>query len=182
LSLKNKKKIDLIYPCVEFKESFLKALNEFETQSEKLAWIYLGDNEPLDTPSRNFQAYIDKLNSAQKTALPNFVRNKVWWAIVEGEVVGRISLRLELNDFLKKAGGHIGYIVRSNYRGLGIATKMLETVLKDESSIEIGKLLLTCDVSNIASEKTIVKNGGVYEGVVELCGREDKKRFWINME
>ena len=173
------KDIQLLPPHVIYKNSFLSALDELETNSEKLTWIHLGDQASLETPARDFYSYVETLKSAEFKALPHFVRNKIWWAIYDGEVVGRISLRLELNEFLRLAGGHI---VRVPYRGKGIATYMLKTILEEESAREIQKLLITCDISNIASEKTILKNGGVFQDIVELEGRENKKRFWINLD
>ena len=110
-----------------------------------------------------------------------FVRGITFWAIMDNEVVGRIGLRLELNEELEKLGGHIGYIVRPSYRRKGIATKMLALALETDYAKDIGKLLLTCDVDNEASERTIVKNGGVFYDIVELESRANKKRFWIKL-
>ena len=44
----------------------------------------------------------------------------------------------------------------------------------------IEKLLITCDVKNEASEKTILANGGVYENTIDV---EDckMKRYWITV-
>ena len=45
----------------------------------------------------------------------------------------------------------------------------------------IHKMLMTCDEGNIASEKTILANGGIYEKTLDVDG--DKiKRFWIDTE
>jgi predicted acetyltransferase len=108
------------------------------------------------------------------------VRDTVYWAIHADEIVGRISLRHELNDFLAKAGGHIGYIVRPSWRGQGVATDMLRQVLKTERAKSIGKLLLTCDDDNAASKRTIIKNGGVLESALDVAPGESKtRRFWI---
>lgn len=42
----------------------------------------------------------------------------------------------------------------------------------------IEKLLITCDVMNEASEKTILANGGVYEKTIDVDGHK-MKRYWI---
>ena len=40
---------------------------------------------------------------------------------------------------------------------------MLKLVLEEARKFGMKKVLLTCDVDNIASRKTIVKNGGILE-------------------
>ena len=97
-------------------------------------------------------------------------------------MVGRIGLRHELNDFLETHGGHIGYIVRPSWRHKGIATNMLKQVLDTGISRSIGKLLLTCDEGNIASEKTILACGGQLQDILAYDpAKPGKKRYWINV-
>ena len=40
-------------------------------------------------------------------------------------------------------------------------------------------MLVTCDADNIASEKTILANGGVFEKTIEVDGTV-MKRYWID--
>jgi predicted acetyltransferase len=40
----------------------------------------------------------------------------------DGTYLGAITLRHELNDFLLRAGGHIGYGIRPSAHGRGLAT------------------------------------------------------------
>lgn len=42
----------------------------------------------------------------------------------------------------------------------------------------IDKVLVTCDVNNLGSEKTFLANGGVYENTIEVDGSL-MKRYWI---
>lgn len=44
----------------------------------------------------------------------------------------------------------------------------------------IEKLLVTCDVNNKASEKTILANDGVYENTIDVDGSQ-MKRYWVNV-
>lgn len=46
---------------------------------------------------------------------------------------------------------------------------------------EIQKFLITCKVRNLASEKTILANGGVFDKIVDGNG-EEIKRFWITID
>lgn len=170
--------LKLIKPSVVFKESFLKGLAECEKESTEQSWIYLGDRETY-LAKRDFDQYVKTLIEYEFNPAENFVRGVTFWAILSGEVVGRLGFRLELNEDLEKFGGHIGYIVRPSSRKRGIASKMLSLALESEYAKKLGKILLTCDLDNEASEKTIIKNGGVFHDIVELDNRSNKKRFWI---
>jgi predicted acetyltransferase len=58
---------------------------------------------------------------------------------------------------LKQEGGHIGYSIRASERGKGYGTKMLKMVLPKVKELEIDRALITCDDTNIASQKVIEK-------------------------
>ncbi|EPZ50822.1 acetyltransferase, GNAT family [Bacteriovorax sp. BAL6_X] len=100
----------------------------------------------------------------------------------EGKIVGRTSIRFELNDHLLKVGGHIGYGVCPNFRNQGYATQILaESLNFVRNNIKgLKKVLVTCDEGNIGSEKTIRKNGGELENIIEVDGVK-KMRFWIDL-
>jgi len=85
-------------------------------------------------------------------------------AEVAGVVVGRLSLRHELNDFLSRIGGHIGFGVLPEHRGGGHATSMLRAGLQLAANLGLTRVLLTCDEPNLASRRVIEKCGGVYSG------------------
>lgn len=96
-------------------------------------------------------------------------------------LLGMIQIRHELNEYLLHCGGHIGYSVRKSERRKGYAKEMLRLALKECQRFGLEKVLITCDSENIASEKTIIANGGILENVVE---DEDRltKRYWINIK
>ncbi|HET6560965.1 MAG TPA: GNAT family N-acetyltransferase [Marmoricola sp.] len=98
------------------------------------------------------------------------------WMVDGDEVVGRISLRHELNELLFMWGGHIGYSVRPSARRRGHATAALAGMLEVCREMDIDPVLVTCDVDNVASRRTIEGAGGVYEDT-----REGKLRFWIDL-
>lgn len=175
------RKIQLELPHTRHQVSFLSAMAEFQSDSEKSAWIYLGDDEPRDTPAKDFQAYVSKLRLMETMAPPKFVKGTCYWAIYDDQVVGRIAIRHELNDFLRVIGGHIGFIVRPSFRKMGVASEMLRQLLQTDRARAIKKLLITCDDGNVASEKTITRNGGVFESSAVDNEGKLKKRFWINL-
>lgn len=57
---------------------------------------------------------------------------------------------------------------------------MLRLNIRNAKALGISKLLITCDVKNMASEKTILANGGIYEKTIEVDGCK-MKRFWIEV-
>ncbi|MDR1687547.1 MAG: GNAT family N-acetyltransferase, partial [Clostridiales bacterium] len=79
------------------------------------------------------------------------------------KIIGMVNIRLELTDFLRKEGGHIGYSIRPTERGKGYGTKMLREVLKIFGRIGINSIIVTCDKKNIASAGVIKNCGGVLD-------------------
>lgn len=176
-------KLALHNPSTEYKDTFISALKALDYAPDKRDWVYLGANADTNIPIQDFNTYVQTLLKYEMVPPLGFVCNTVWWAFYEDEMVGRISFRHELNNDLKISGGHIGYIVHPKWRGKGIATWMLGEVLKIEKVKEVGKVLLTCDDGNVASEKSIIKNGGVFEKSVSLGESNPlKKHFWIDVK
>ena len=100
-------------------------------------------------------------------------------AFVDGELVGRIDVRHELNDFLTNFGGHIGYCVRPGHRRRGYATEILRqglAVARDEGA---ERVLVTCDEHNAPSARVIERNGGVLDDVRERPDGPARRRYWI---
>lgn len=99
----------------------------------------------------------------------------------DDKVVGVIDLRHHIeHPILGTWGGHCGYSVRPSERGKGYAKEMLRLNIQNAKVMGIQKLLITCDVKNEASEKTILANGGVYEKTIDVDGSK-MKRYWITV-
>ena len=96
------------------------------------------------------------------------------WMVVDDTVVGRISLRHELDAWLREVGGHIGYAVRPSARRRGHATEGLRLMRGLAAERGIDPALVTCDVDNVGSRAVIEANGGVLEDV-----RGAKMRYWV---
>lgn len=111
------------------------------------------------------------------------VADSILYAFLDGKIVGRSSIRHELNDFLKNFGGHIGYAVATSYRNQGIATEILKQSLNYcRDILKLDRVLLTCNEDNAGSIKTITKNGGVLENKVLNAGKATyTNRYWIKL-
>ncbi|HXQ00358.1 MAG TPA: GNAT family N-acetyltransferase [Solirubrobacteraceae bacterium] len=101
-------------------------------------------------------------------------------AFVGAELVGRISIRHELNDFLTNFGGHIGYCVRPAYRRRGYASEILRQGLVIVRAEGVDRVLVTCDDDNAASARVIERNGGVLEDVRAHPEGPARRRYWID--
>ena len=84
-------------------------------------------------------------------------------ADVHGEIVGRASIRFELNDFFASQGGHIGYYVRPEFRRRGYATEILRQALIIARAEGVGPVLMYCSDNNVGSIAAIERNGGVLD-------------------
>ncbi len=93
-----------------------------------------------------------------------------------------LQVRHYFNDYLEKFAGHIGYSVRPTERSKGYAKRMLREGLEFCRSIGIERVLISCEIHNEASRRTILANGGVYESTVyEPDKKIDLQRYWIDL-
>ncbi|MEU7799205.1 GNAT family N-acetyltransferase [Micromonospora arborensis] len=102
------------------------------------------------------------------------------WIVEDDRVLGGIALRHELNDYLLRVAGHIGYGIRPSARGRGLATWALGRMLVQARALGLDRVLIVCEVDNIGSTKTIERCGGVLEGIrdTELG---PARRYWITL-
>ena len=98
----------------------------------------------------------------------------------DGRLLGMVDIRHELNEAALKFFGGIGYSIRPSERGKGYAAMQLQLAKEVCRSMEMGRLLVTCHKDNIASARTIQKNGGVLENeTVDERNGEVLQRYWI---
>lgn len=170
--------IQLVLPNESYKEQILSYKEEF---------LANGDSMDGTAGLIHFDQVSDWLvalkdNSHPETVQKGFVPASTYLGIrtTDHKVVGMIDIRHELNDHLFNFGGHIGYSVRKSERCKGYATKMLALALKECKRLHINKVLITCDKENLASSKTILRQGGVLENEVIEEGRITQ-RYWIQL-
>ncbi|ATQ35820.1 GNAT family N-acetyltransferase [Mesoplasma entomophilum] len=168
-------KLKVVRPQWEHIEEILKALEDFKKYPNDIIDNIQGSSDIL-----SFYRIEDWLEFVQKgVGNPGWMPFYQYIAIDdENKVIGFINLRLKLNEYLLNFGGHIGYGVVPSLRKRGYATEMLKQTIKIAKKEGINEILITCLESNIASEKVILNNGGVYEDS-RSNGDKTLKRFWI---
>ena len=81
--------------------------------------------------------------------------------VPDNKIVGIADLRYQLNDFLKDFG-NCGYSVRPSERRKGYATEILRQICLIAKEHGLKQLQLSVEKENVASIKTIEKNGGKF--------------------
>jgi predicted acetyltransferase len=132
-------------------------------------------------PGEPWASYLDKLDKIRRGVdlPPGYVPGTFLVALVGGVLVGRVSIRHELNAFLTEEGGHIGYGVRPGHRNRGYATEILRQALIIARAAGVERVLLTCDERNAASALVIERHGGVLEDVRTASDGTPMRRYWI---
>ena len=158
----------LVFPTFEYKDKAIQFINEFYEYDSEINGSggldrYL-EESTYEEWLKKVLADIDIANVLQSRvpALTYFyIREE------DDKILGMINMRLALNEFLKREGGHIGYCIRPTERRKHYATDMLNDALKVFATLGIKEIILTCDKSNIASA-----------GVIKNCNGELVAEFY----
>jgi predicted acetyltransferase len=174
---------ELIAPTERLRTSWLTARDEWHPGAHQDgAGLHLAPDDDVDTPE-NFSAWVDRLRRQSDESVPvgaGRVHATYYW-VVEGDTyLGAIDLRHYLNAVLLELGGHIGYSVRPSARRRGLAAWALGAVLPQARVLGLNRVLVTCDVDNTGSARTIERNGGVLEDV-RTTEAGVKRRYWITL-
>lgn len=172
---------ELIFPTPLLHQSWLEARDEWDDGAHTHgSGVSLFPDHDLDTLD-GFRAWTEQLRRQADPAtavLGRLVPSTYWWIVEDGQYLGAIDLRHELNDFLAVSGGHVGYGIRPSARERGLATWALGQVLLHARDLGLDAILVTCGESNAASAKTIERNGGVLEAITDTSGGQ-LRRYWI---
>jgi predicted acetyltransferase len=133
-------------------------------------------------PGQPWPAYVHRLEQLRRGVRvpPGRVPATFLVANVGSGLVGRVSIRHELNAFLMDSGGHIGYCVRPDHRRRGYATEMLRQAIVMTRGEGVDRILVTCDDDNTASIVIIERAGGVLDDVRRAPDGARKRRYWLS--
>ncbi|MBL7254825.1 GNAT family N-acetyltransferase [Paractinoplanes lichenicola] len=174
----------LVAPTVDAHDSFLAAMDEYVAEGRGGLDDFSNIGNDLrayaatwSTPAgfARFVAYL-RAQALEETPRPlGFVPTTVLWWLDGTEYLGRLNIRHRLAPGpAGERNGHIGYDVRPGARRRGHATAMLAAALPLATALGLPRVLITCDVDNEASRRTIERNGG------RLADRRDEKlRYWL---
>ena len=133
------------------------------------------------TDYRDFAAWLDSLE-VHEPCPEGLVPDSTYFCLDtrRNKLVGAVNIRHRLNEGLLLNGGHIGDGVRPSERGKGIGTRMVGLALEKCRDLGLDRVLMVCDRENVASAKTILRNGGVLENEVLVDGVTEQ-RYWIDL-
>ncbi|SCL24466.1 Predicted acetyltransferase [Micromonospora pallida] len=171
---------ELIAPTVRLHAAWLDAHREWGPGVHEDGFG-LRPSDEVDSPA-GFAAWVARLADQSDRTRPleaGRVPCTYRWVVEGDQVLGGIALRHELDDFLFRVAGHIGYGIRPSARRRGLATWALGRMLDEARAVGLDRVLIACEVDNVASAKTIERCGGALEGVrdTELGAT---RRYWIS--
>lgn len=175
--------LKLVKPSLEF-ENQIKEVREQMIISDNFAGC--SNLEDYDNISEWLE-YLNKLENKETCEKDKVVSTTyIMINTNENKIVGFVNLRHNINHpILSLWGGHIGYSVvpferRKGY-GTEILKQMLEKINTSHKELNLDRVLVTCNEDNIASEKIILNNGGVYDTIVNDGFGNKVKRYWIEL-
>ena len=170
--------LELQFPNQSHKEMHEDVIAELERYSVD----FLHPASTFTYRDDNYWEFVEKTTQTSQWKIEWLVPADTYFAVEDDGIIWAIQLRHHIDHpNLEYRWGHIGYWVRPSKRGNGYATKMLHLVLDRAREILLDKVLITCDINNIWSNKVIQKNWGILE---KECLHEDGTRFnryWITL-
>src|ERR1700722_2048759 len=132
---------------------------------------------------RDKEAFADWVTRMNEISLgiylpEGWVRGEFLFVEADGHLVGRVSIRYELNEYLREFEGHVGYAVLPQYRRRGYASCALRESLERLYVEGVESVLITCDDDNEASIRVIEREGGTYERMAKTSTVR-KRRYWL---
>lgn len=141
-------------------------------------FTFLLDRDRADT----WDAYLELLGRQriERDPRPDRVPASFLVGDVDGELVGRVSIRHCLDPFLRHEGGHVGFGVRPDHRRNGYARRMLELAVAYLVDRGERPVLVVCDADNAVSARIIEACGGELDDVREREGGGRVARYWTD--
>ncbi|MFG2041675.1 GNAT family N-acetyltransferase [Dactylosporangium sp. NPDC048998] len=170
---------ELVLPTVRLHAAFLECRDDWGPGLHEDGFG-LGADDDVDSPG-GFAAWVHQLVRLTHWAgepCPDEKHGSPRWIVEDGEVLGGIVLRHIFDDKI----GHIGYGIRPLARRRGLASWALGEMLGEARAVlGLDRVLILCLADNVASARTIERNGGVLEGSRDT-GDGPVRRYWIALD
>lgn len=170
--------VKLIKLTKEYKNEFIEMIDEWKIDQE----INHTNKSPYAIFKNSYDDFDYYLNNLEVKKSDTLVPDSTFFLLDldTNKLIGAVNIRHYLNEYLLKYGGHIGDGIRPSFRNKGYGTEMIHLALNECKQLGINRILMVCNKDNIASKKTIIKNGGIKENEVLEDGNI-YERYWITL-
>ena len=144
-------------PSIKRREEAIDYINEFLEYGSAINGV-----GGLDRYLDDYEGWLVKLDKyANIKANEQLVPARTYFLVrdLDNKIVGMINIRLELNERLRKSGGHIGYSIRPTERQKGYNKINLYLGLKVLQDYGVKEAMLSCLKENLGSAKTMLALG-----------------------
>ncbi len=149
-------------PSIERKKEIIEFINEFIEYNSDINGA--GSLDKI-LEGYTFEEALERCLNMEIKGFSERCQSKTFLLIRENDnkIVGSINVRWNLNEEMLKFGGHIGYGIRPTERRKGYNKINLYLGMIEAKKLGLEKVMLDCDVDNIASDKTLKALGGKLE-------------------
>ena len=168
--------LKLVHPSEEHKAEYEAMMDEWEAFGGRLNPGALRRYSNKRQKNVSYEEWLEWIEEDKNTIQDLYFLTK------DNHIIGAISIRFKRTLQDVGTDGHTGYGIRPSERRKGYATEMIRLSLIECRKLGISKVLMVCDKSNIASAKSIIKNGGILENEFLDEDGEVQQRFWIKLE
>ena len=169
---------ELILPTTRLHAEFLECHQEWGPGLHEDGFG-LGPGDDVHSPE-GFAAWVHertRLTHPAGAPCPDEPHGSPRWLVEHGRVLGGFALRHRFDPLR----GHIGYGVRPSTRRRGLAAWALGEMLGEaRAALGVDRVLLVCAVDNVASARTIERNGGVFDDIQDT-ELGSIRRYWIDL-
>jgi predicted acetyltransferase len=177
---------ELIAPTADLQAAWLEAHDEWGPGVHEDGFGLLPSDDVRS--KAGFAAWVTRVANPPYPPTPTDLSRALGgcrWIVEGNQVLGGIALRHHSHPSVAR-NGHIGYGIRPSARGRGLATWALSRILEQARGLGMDRVLVVCEAGNIASARTIERNGGVLENAeeAEAAGKlapGPVRRYWISI-
>lgn len=170
----------LVRPSVDYKESYLKALDEYHAEGR---FLY-NNGTKLRTEFEEFTKALRAERGQPHQPYQEWVTpvpETIIWLVKDEDYLGSVHIRHRLNWHLERWGGHIHFVIRPSMRGKGFGKKALLKAIPIANYLGIDNALLTVAPGNTPAIRTIEACGGVLgDELPETDQFPARLRYWLD--